>query len=378
MRRRAPLAIPWASLLLASCIAGCAAAPLATSSGTPAPTADIKRGKLDISYTFLLATDVHRVSSKTALLAGLDAVRAEVKRTNGVDGVAAPELRDVNEPVLEDFGKFASAVAELAARNPQLAADTIADAAIAGMFAASPDCHTYYVDKSGGVHQSRACTVVGSRAQPPASIASVVPRDETGLVAMVLPDGIGYVTFGEFLHSGTYDTATAVRRALDALLAAGAKAWLFDLRGNVGGDPPVKMTSWFLNGQPLLRAERRAGGADTTNAVADLRLPDAYQLPVAIILNDRGGSSPEVFALGLHENGRATIVGQRSAGCLGATASAPLSDGSELYVVEIEHTGAITGSRYNGVGIPPDVVASDGTAVAVASALLRDQIAAHR
>ena len=370
-------AVRWAGLLIALCVVSCDGTPVATPSGSPSPTQDIRRGKLDIAYTFLLDKDVHRVSSKTALLAGLDAVRAEVKRSNGVDDVATPEFRDVNEVVLDDFRAFATAVSTLAAKNPQLTADRIADTAIAGMFSASPDCHTYYVDKTGAPHESRPHVVTGSRAQPPPSAASVVPRDETGLVALPLPGGIGYITFTEFLHSGTYDTAAAVRQALDALLAAGAKAWLFDLRGNTGGDPPVKMTSWFLNGQPLFRAQRRVGVADITTAIADLRLPDAYQLPIAIILNDRGGSSPEVFALGLHENARATIVGQRSLGCLGATASVPLSDGSELYVTEIEYTGAITGSRYNGSGVPPDVTASDETAVSVASALLRERIAAR-
>lgn len=371
-------AMRWGSLLFALCVVSCSGAPAANSSGTPAPTADIKRGKLDIAYTFLLDKDVHRVSSKAALLGALDATRSEVKRANGVDSIATPAFRDVSEIVLDDFRSFAAAMSALAAKNPQLTPDEIANAAIAGMFRASPDCHTYYVDRTGAAYQSQPRAITGSRAQPPPSIASVVARDETGLVALLLPGGIGYITFAEFLHSGTYDTAAAVRKVLDTLLAAGAKAWLFDLRGNTGGDPPVKMTSWFLNGQPLFRAQRRAGAPDTTSAIADLRLPDVYQLPIAIILNDRGGSSPEVFALGLHENGRATIVGQRSAGCLGATASVPLSDGSELYVTEIEFTGAVTGSRFNGSGIPPDVTASDEAAVAVASGLLRDQIAARK
>ena len=40
---------------------------------------------------------------------------------------------------------------------------------------------------------------------------------------------------------------------LDKAVAMGAKAWLFDLRGNVGGVGPTDaMTSWFLDGQPTL------------------------------------------------------------------------------------------------------------------------------
>ena len=52
------------------------------------------------------------------------------------------------------------------------------------------------------------------------------------------------------------------------------------------------MASWFLNGEPTLRFETRTGSAGTQSGIKDLRLPDAYQLPLAIILNGSGGSSP--------------------------------------------------------------------------------------
>ena len=167
-----------------------------------------------------------------------------------------------------------------------------------------------------------------------------------------------------------------MKAVLDKAVAAGAKAWLFDLRANIGGNGADTMWSWFLNGENTLKVTVKTGNAGTQSANKDLRLGPAYQLPIAVILNDRGGSAPEVFAAGLKENKRATIVGSKSTGCLGSTSSSPLgTDGSQLYVVQAEFVGAITGTRYNNVGISPDVPADDSTAIAAATKVLLDKIA---
>ncbi|MBI3521535.1 MAG: hypothetical protein HY071_00370 [Chloroflexi bacterium] len=354
----------------------CTTAPGTTASPTAAPSVDIKRGKLDIAYSAFVDLDVHRVSSKKALTAALDGIRAEVKATNGKDDVPTPDFDDVQEPVIAEFKKFEKAAQALAVKNPQLTADRIADAAIASMITASPDCHTVYRGKDGKLYRSRPESVSGTRGQPPAGGTSIAPgTDEVGLAAKVTTEGIGYVTFREFLKSGTYDVTAQVKKSLDAMLAVGAKAWLFDLRGNNGGDPPQTMTSWFLNGEPIMKIELKNGAGGTVTAKTDLRLPQSYQLPLAVLLNGAGGSSPEVFTLGLKENKRATVVGQKSTGCLGATSETNMSDGSLLLVVVQEFVGAQTGTRYNNTGIPPDVTADDAAAVSVASKLLLDQIA---
>jgi C-terminal processing protease CtpA/Prc len=372
-----PLAIALTFVVLAAaCTSGDAKA---TPSPVAQPSADIKRTKLDISYTALVESDVHKVTSKKALTAALDGIRAEVKATNGQDDVATPEFTDESAPNLDDFKKFATAAIALAAKNPQLSADRIADMAVAAMIRSSPDCHTAYRGKDGKIYRSRIETSGGAPAQAPAGGTTVVPgTDDTKLLAKITPEGIGYITFREFLHTGTYDITTQVKKALDAMLAGGAKAWLFDMRGNGGGDPPQTMTSWFLNGEPIMRIDLKNGNGGTVTAKTELRLPKEYQLPMAVILNGSGGSSPEVFALGLKENKRATIVGSRSTGCLGATNETNMSDGSLLLVTVQEFVGAVTGTRYNNVGLPPDVAADDASAVSAATKVLLDQIAKNK
>lgn len=359
------------ALLIALAVFGVACDPAATTgpSASPQKTADIKRSKLDIVYSFMADSDVHKVSSKKLLESGLTAVKNLVKQTGGTDDVAMPVFQDVPEPVNPDFVKFATAVGAIAAKNPQLSADRIADAVVNAFKNASPDCHTYYVN------QRSSTTASGISAQLPSG-GYAPTDDEAGLESKMISGNIGYVAWHEFLHSGTYDISNEVKKRLEQLVAQGAKAWLFDLRGNVGGDPPQTLQSFFLkDGEKTTEQFTRNGSAGIVTAKGALRLPEPYQLPIAILLNGRAGSSPEVFALGLKENKRATIVGSKSAGCLGATNLVTLPDGTRFAVVVEEFVGAVTGAKYNNVGIPPDVPANDATAIDVATKLLQDKIA---
>jgi C-terminal processing protease CtpA/Prc len=370
--RRALLLMAISGILAVACSGDNAA----TSSPTPTATIDIKRAKLDIAYSAFVDQDVHHVTSKKALEAALNAVKAEVRAAGGKDDVETPAFQDTDEPLIADFKKFADVVSQLAARNTQLSANRLADAAIAGMIKASPDCHTYYVDNSGQVRNSSGKTPTGTGPMIPAEGTSLGGPDQAGVTGKILAGGVAYITWHEFAINGTYRITDSVKAMLDKALAQGAKAWLFDLRGNLGGNGADAMASWFLNGEPTLSVVVKTGNAGTATANKDLRLPAAYQLPIAVIQNDRGGSAPEVLSASLKENKRATIVGRQSVGCLGATSPTHMTDNSELSVTVQEFTGAVTGTKYNNNGVPPDVAADDQSAVDVAAKLLLDKIAA--
>lgn len=357
-----------ASLIAAvALVVGCTGAPAATGSPSPTATIDIKKTKLNTAYAAMSDQDVHRASSKKILESAIAALKAEATKTGGKPDFPPLELQDTVETVFPDFQKFADAVADFARKNPQISADRLADVAIEGMMSASPDCHTYYVDKSGTVHRSRPEATSGTGAQVPTTGTSLGgPDTTTGLQAKLLDKGVVYLTWKAFQINGTYRITDEVKKLLDKGVAAGAKAWVFDLRGNVGGNGADLMASWFLNGEPTLKVQFRTGKPDTQSANKDLRLGAEYQLPIAVILNGTGGSAPEVFAAWLKENKRATIVGSRSVGCLGATSPTPMPDGSLISVTVQEFSGANTGTPYNNHGIEPDVPASDSDAVAKA------------
>ena len=363
--------------LLAVLVVACNGAAPVTSSTSPTPTAsvDIKRTKLDISYSSLSDQDVHKVSSKKILEGAVNAINGEIKKTGGKSEMAMIEFQDVTETTFPDFKKFAEAAAPVKALNPQITADRFADVAVEGMMSATPDCHTYYVDATGGVHRSRPEPSSGSQARIPTTGASLGGPDEAGLTGRMLPGGIVYITWHEFAVTGTYKIFDEVRKMMEKGLAAGGKAWLFDLRGNVGGFDSDTIASFFLNGEKMLNIIYRGGGATvSTSARKEWRLADAYQLPLVVILNDRGGSGPEVLAADLKENKRATIVGGKSIGCMGATSITNMTDGSRLAVVTQEFVGAQTGTIYNNVGVLPDVPADDVSAVDKAIEILKQKM----
>jgi hypothetical protein len=354
--------------VLVSCTGGGA-----TPSATSAATADIKRGRIDIVYSVLTQQDVHRVTSRKALQSAVDAIKAEAKRTGGSDDFPALTFEDVSEQVPADFKKFADAASAFAARNKQIAPTRFSDVAITGLITASPDCHTYYVNAAGAVFHSRPERTTGTPARIPDGTSLGGP-DEAGLTGRMLEGAVAYITFRSFRNTGTYDIIATVRTMLDKAVAAGARAWLFDLRGNIGGSGTDTFASWFLNGEPTLTTMYRTGNGGTATAITALRLPDAYQLPIAIILNDNGGSGPEVFGAALKENGRATIVGQTSVGCLGGFHPSPFPDGGQIAIASLELVGGVSGTKYNNVGIPPDVPADDATAVAKAIEILKTKM----
>jgi len=372
--RRALLLFIMATLV----VAGCSTNGPSSATQTPAKTADIKRSTLDIAYSAFVDQDVHHVTSKKALEAALDAARVEARAQGGKAEVPTPSFQDTDETQLNDFKAFADAVNQLAigvqAAGGQYAADRFADATVGGMIKASPDCHTQFLSASGRVLNSSSAAVTGANAAVPTEGTSLGGPDEAGLTGKILPGGIAYITWHDFAFSGTYKIDAALRAILTKAVGQGAKAWLIDLRGNLGGSA-VDMTSMFLNGEPTLTQLGKTGNGGTMTANRDLRLPVQYQLPMAVIINGKSASGSEVFALALKENKRATIVGQKSLGCLGAESSNPLPGGASIHVTVMEFVGGVTGAKYNNVGIPPDVQADDATAVAKAIEILQQKIA---
>jgi C-terminal processing protease CtpA/Prc len=365
-----------AVLGLLACVTIVAACQVDSSGGSPAPTRtpDIKRAKLDIAYSAFVDQDVHHVTSKKALEGALEAVKAEISAAGGKADAATPQFQDVDEPQIADFKKFAEVVSDLALKNPQISGERIADAAVAGMIKTSPDCHTQYISASGRVYNSSTAALSGGNAALPAQGTSLGSADEAGLTGKILPGGIAYITWHQFVFTGTYKITEKVRAILDKAVAQGTRGWIFDLRGNLGGDA-VDLTSMFLNGEPTYNVLIKTGNGGTASGNKDLRLPEPYQLPIVVVVNGRSASGSEIFALGLRENKRATIVGQKTVGCVGETIPTRMGDGSEIHVTVQELVGAVTGAKYNQIGIPPDVAADDATAGDKAIEVLKQKIA---
>ena len=180
------------------------------------------------------------------------------------------------------------------------------------------------------------------------------------IVSRRLPSGYLYVKFDLFDESVAKRFTEELERAKDA---AGV---VIDLRGNPGGefDPVLRIANNFFSDRVSFgRVIARSGKAPSLimrilgvpyELQAGTRGKPAYAGPVTILVNEASGSAAEIFAAGMQENHRATIVGRQTCGCVLATVAHSVRNGSE---VDISEFGIVTGQglRLEGSGVSPDV-----------------------
>ena len=120
-----------------------------------------------------------------------------------------------------------------------------------------------------------------------------------------------------------------LRGQRDAAVAAGAEAFILDLRGNPGGfvHEAVDVASLFLDGQIVYIREQSEG--QRIPVPTNPRI-EASDLPLVVLIDGGSASSAEIVAGSLKANGWAELVGQTTVGTGTLLESFPLSDGSAL------------------------------------------------
>ncbi len=313
----------------------------------PAVVETAWRRDIQVAYELFATQHVDNLTSRQILEAAFEAMRSQARST-----VTTPQFSDVAEVVAEDLARFNEATDELLGERPDVPTDELRDAAIEAMVNIHPDGHTRYW---------------------PVWADSPIRDLAEGRCEMrseLLPGGIGYVWWSGWVRTEQFDILTELRTRMDALLREGAKAWLFDIRGNHGGAGARQVAAMFLGGEPVFRATYRDGRTEMMSAERSLRLPDEYQLPIAIAVDSGSWSASEIFAFGLQQHGRATVIGERTAGFVGSVEGATLSGDARMGVNVTRITGP-NGEMYNGVGVKPDIEASSAEAVEVATRYLR-------
>ena len=155
-------------------------------------------------------------------------------------------------------------------------------------------------------------------------------------------------------------TADQVRQGLTGLQAKGAlHGVIIDLRGNPGGllrEAENTAGIFVPQGTSLGKYLSRQG---TYEQIARGNPMVPSSLPIAILTDGGTASSAEVLSIGLHDSGRATLIGEKTAGALGAGQMVPLPiGGMEITVSEvvgphfeqIEHVG-ITPDRIVAISV---------------------------
>jgi carboxyl-terminal processing protease len=192
-----------------------------------------------------------------------------------------------------------------------------------------------------------------SLARPDASVLDVsltrrIVADTPMVTSRRLASGFGYIK----LTLWKSPIRKPFKKALEQL--KDAPGVIIDIRGNPGGeaDEVVKIASFFFAAHVSFgKFSKRAGKAIYLRTDDDERV---YKGPVSILVNEGSGSGSELFAGVMQENGRASVVGRQSCGCvLGISEFKKLKGGGELAVSEYGYLSPRENS-FEGTGVIPD------------------------
>ena len=163
-------------------------------------------------------------------------------------------------------------------------------------------------------------------------------------------DDVAYIHIREF----TEQTTDEMKAALDDAVSSGKRGIVLDLRNNPGGllRTTADVADEFLDGNKVILTERERDGSESQFKSHDGGA--ATSIPVVIILNRFSASGSEVLSAALHDNDRATIVGEKSFGKGTVNISNDLKDGGQLYI-SIAKWLTPNGTQIDGVGIRPDI-----------------------
>ena len=149
------------------------------------------------------------------------------------------------------------------------------------------------------------------------------------------------------------------------------EALIFDLRNNGGGHPDtVVLVASYLFGPERMRFTSfhdRDGLAEETFTSVELQGPRyGADKPVYVLTSDRTFSGGEEFAYNLKHFGRATIVGETTAGGAHPTEPVELPRDFVMGVPNARPVNPVTGTNWEGSGVEPDIAVPAYTALEVA------------
>ncbi len=188
--------------------------------------------------------------------------------------------------------------------------------------------------------------------QEPFQVTITRDRVEIPVIeSKMLDDHIFYVKLNEFSDPSADKLEAALKQGLDD----GAKAIVFDLRGNPGGrlDMAIRIASMFIkDGVIVKETGKRNMDHDATG---DLIVPE--DIPVVVLVDGGSASASEIVAGALQDYGRALLIGEQTFGKGSVQTLFDMPDGSMLRVTSA-HWYTPKGRQINGEGLRPDLVVS--------------------
>ena len=185
----------------------------------------------------------------------------------------------------------------------------------------------------------------------------------------ILPGNIGYLEVSGFLQGPGMEEALVA--ALQFL--ARTDAVIIDVRRNGGGSGQMShlLFSHFLGPEPVrtINVKSRIEGLSREmTSLAEVPGPRRPDVPLYVLTSRNTGSAAEEFSFVLKNQGRAKIVGDRTAGAGHMVNSFDVPYGFMVGVSITRVSDPRTGLEWEAVGVQPDVAVPSDRALAVAHA----------
>ena len=172
-----------------------------------------------------------------------------------------------------------------------------------------------------------------------------------------LSGNIGYIEIVSFRPMPNPEAERIVRSAMELL--ANSDALIIDLRRNGGGHVNMLefLSSYFFDGTTQLSSRylRQTGSFEeswTLDGFDDKRFVDK---PLFILTSQNTISAPEIFTYDLQALGRATVIGEVTAGAVNSGRFFTVQDSIQVLIATGYSVNPITKTHVEGKGVQPDV-----------------------
>lgn len=169
------------------------------------------------------------------------------------------------------------------------------------------------------------------------------------VISKLLDNGILYVQITNFAEK----TGADFEKAIDEGLSKGAKSLIIDLRNNPGGLlTAVKQVADKLLPDSTIMKIVDSKGKETVEKASG----KGIDIPIVVLINRGSASASEVLSVALHDNKKATLVGEKSFGKGIIQSIFPISNGGKTEGIKMtvaEYFGP-NGTKIHKVGLEPD------------------------
>ena len=179
-----------------------------------------------------------------------------------------------------------------------------------------------------------------------------VKREEItteSVISKLLDNGTLYVQITNFAEK----TGADFEKAVDEGISKGAKSLIIDLRNNPGGLlTSVKQVADKLLPESTIMKIVDSKGKETIEKATG----KGIDMPIVVLINKGSASASEVLSVALHDNKKATLVGEKSFGKGIIQSIFPINNGGKTEGIKMtvaEYFGP-NGTKIHKVGLEPD------------------------